>query len=73
MKAPILKHPGQPESLKLAGHPKPILQPDEVLVKVAAVGLNPVDYKFYVKWSRTQIIFLTIQIKAGGALSHTFA
>ena len=60
MKAPILERLGQPESLKFADHPKPILQPDEVLVKVAAVRLNPVDYKFYVKWSRTQIISLTI-------------
>lgn len=45
MKALILENPGQPESLKLAEHPTPPPQPNEVLVKVAAVGLNPVDYK----------------------------
>lgn len=45
MKALILERLGPPESLKLADHPTPAPQPYEVLVKVAAVGLNPVDYK----------------------------
>ena len=45
MKALILEAPGQPETLKLADHPTPVPRSGEVRVKVAAVGLNPVDYK----------------------------
>ena len=45
MKALILEKPGEPEGLKLTARPRPLPKPNEVLVKVAAVGLNPVDYK----------------------------
>ncbi|MCG8617901.1 MAG: zinc-binding dehydrogenase [Desulfobacterales bacterium] len=45
MKALILETTGAPGTLKLAEHPEPIPSPDDVLVNVAAVGLNPVDYK----------------------------
>jgi NADPH:quinone reductase-like Zn-dependent oxidoreductase len=43
MKALILKKYGGPDQLVFADVPKPALKPDEILVQVHAVGLNPVD------------------------------
>ena len=45
MKALVLKKPGAPDTLILQEHSLPSPGPDEVRVKVMAVGLNPVDYK----------------------------
>ena len=45
MKALILEKPGPPDTLKIAEQPLPLPGPDQVRVKVMAVGLNPVDYK----------------------------
>lgn len=45
MRAFVLDRPGSPESLRLAEMPVPEPQRGEVRVKVAAVALNPVDYK----------------------------
>ena len=45
MKALILEKPGSPDHLKIADQPVPEPAPDEIRVKVMAVGLNPVDYK----------------------------
>jgi NADPH:quinone reductase-like Zn-dependent oxidoreductase len=45
MKALVLEKPGSPGSLKIAERPLPDPAPDQVRVKVMAVGLNPVDYK----------------------------
>lgn len=43
MKAFLLKQPGGAEQLQLAVVPKPVLQFGEVLVKVHAISINPVD------------------------------
>jgi len=45
MKAIILKEPGGAESLEMVDLPKPGLQKGEVLVRVKAIGINPVDIK----------------------------
>lgn len=45
MKAFVLDRPGDTETLRLADLPLPRPGKGEVLVKMAAVGLNPVDYK----------------------------
>ncbi|MGZ5192017.1 MAG: NADP-dependent oxidoreductase [Flavisolibacter sp.] len=45
MKAFILKEAGSAENLQLVDLPKPILQSDEVLIKVKAISINPVDIK----------------------------
>jgi len=44
MKALIFKRYGQPAQIQFADIPRPTLKPDEILVRVRAVGLNPVDY-----------------------------
>jgi NADPH:quinone reductase-like Zn-dependent oxidoreductase len=43
MKAIVLKEVGAPENLILADIPVPAIADDEVLVKVKAIGINPVD------------------------------
>ncbi|WP_179415161.1 NAD(P)H-quinone oxidoreductase [Mucilaginibacter sp. E4BP6] len=43
MKAIVITQPGAPEVLHLAERPKPIFTADEVLVKVAAAGINRPD------------------------------
>ncbi len=45
MKAIILKEAGSVENLQFAEIEKPTLQSDEVLLKVASIGINPVDVK----------------------------
>jgi NADPH:quinone reductase-like Zn-dependent oxidoreductase len=45
MKAMTLQQYGQPEDLKLVDHPEPKVAPGEVLVRVKAAGVNPVDWK----------------------------
>lgn len=45
MKALVLERPGKPDSLRQVDVPQPDPGPEEVRVKVHAVGLNPVDYK----------------------------
>ncbi len=45
LKALILEKPGSPDSLKITDQPLPEPAPDEIRVKVVAVGLNPVDYQ----------------------------
>jgi NADPH:quinone reductase len=45
MKALVLDSPGKPDGLYTTDIPTPSPGPDEVLVKVHAVGLNPADYK----------------------------
>ncbi|MGW9595896.1 NADP-dependent oxidoreductase [Streptomyces chartreusis] len=45
MKAITLQHYGQPEDLKLVEHPDPKVAPGEVLIRVQAAGVNPVDWK----------------------------
>lgn len=45
MKALVLERAGSPETLKINDLPQPVPGPGEVLVKVMAAGLDPVDYK----------------------------
>src|SRR5213594_2928144 len=44
MKALIFKRYGGPEHITFTEIPKPALKPDEILVRVHAAGLNPIDY-----------------------------
>src|SRR3954471_11240611 len=43
MKAIVVQQPGGPETLKLADAPRPQPKEDEVLMRVAAAAVNPVD------------------------------
>ncbi|HEY6344349.1 MAG TPA: NADP-dependent oxidoreductase [Bryobacteraceae bacterium] len=43
MKASVIHEYGGPEVLRYEDYPDPVLNPGEVLVRVAAAGLNPVD------------------------------
>ena len=45
MKAYVVNEPGGPEKLKLTKLPRPTVKENEVLVKVRAVSINPVDTK----------------------------
>jgi NADPH:quinone reductase-like Zn-dependent oxidoreductase len=45
MKAIVVHEYGGPDVLKYEEYPDPIAGPGEVLVRVAAAGVNPVDYK----------------------------
>ena len=45
MKALVFEHHGGPEQVTFAEVPRPAPKPDEILVQVHAVGLNPVDNK----------------------------
>jgi NADPH2:quinone reductase len=43
VRAVVVQQPGGPEALELMDVPEPVAGPDEVLVDVEAVGVNPVD------------------------------
>ncbi len=43
MRAVVVQQPGGPEALQLMDVPEPVAGPEEVLVEVEAVGVNPVD------------------------------
>jgi NADPH:quinone reductase-like Zn-dependent oxidoreductase len=45
MKAIVVHQYGGPEVLKFEDYPDPVAGPDEVLVRVAAASVNPIDYK----------------------------
>jgi len=45
MKAIVVHQYGGPEVLKFEEYPDPVAGPGEVLVKVAAASVNPIDYK----------------------------
>src|ERR1700735_4650001 len=45
MKAVVVHQYGGPEVLKFEEYPDPVPGPGEVLVRVAATSVNPVDYK----------------------------
>jgi NADPH:quinone reductase-like Zn-dependent oxidoreductase len=45
MEVIILENPGGVENLKLADMPTPVAKSDEVLIKVKAISINPVDIK----------------------------
>lgn len=44
MKALILKRYGKSNNIEFADIPRPKIKPDEILVQIHAVGLNPIDY-----------------------------
>src|ERR1700730_9170357 len=46
MRAYVLEHYGGPEGSRLMDVPAPALGPCDILVKVRAAGLNPLDFKF---------------------------
>jgi NADPH2:quinone reductase len=43
VRAVVVEQPGGPEALRLVDVPEPVAGPDDVLVEVEAVGVNPVD------------------------------
>ncbi len=43
MKAAFIRQPGPPEVIEFGDLPKPVAQPNQVLVKVGAVAVNPID------------------------------
>src|SRR5437762_7445557 len=45
MKALVFKHYGGPDQVAFADVPRPVPNPDEIVVQVHAAGLNPVDNK----------------------------
>src|SRR4051794_34038556 len=45
MKAIVVRQYGGPEVLKFEDYPDPVAGPGEVLVRVAATSVNPIDYK----------------------------
>jgi NADPH:quinone reductase-like Zn-dependent oxidoreductase len=45
MKAIVVHQYGGPEVLKFEDYPDPVVRPGEVLVRVAATSVNPIDYK----------------------------
>jgi NADPH:quinone reductase-like Zn-dependent oxidoreductase len=45
MKAIVVRQYGGPEVLKFEEYPEPVAGPGEVLVRVAATSVNPIDYK----------------------------
>jgi NADPH:quinone reductase-like Zn-dependent oxidoreductase len=45
MKAIVVHEYGGPEVLKFEDYPDPVADPGEVLVRVAATSVNPIDYK----------------------------
>ena len=78
MQAWILQQPNGLQALSLSTATKPIPAADEICVKVAAVGLNPIDYKLtewgYATWNYPQIIGLDVagSIESVGANVHQF-
>ena len=45
MKAIVIHNYGGPEELKYEDAPEPQINPDDVLIKVFATSVNPVDWK----------------------------
>lgn len=45
MKAAIINQFGGPEVFKIQDIEKPIIKPDQILIKVKAVSINPIDWK----------------------------
>jgi len=52
MKAAIINEYGPPEVLEISDIPKPEIEPGEVLVKVMAAAINPVDWKQRQGWHK---------------------
>ena len=52
MKAAIINQYGPPEVLEISDIPKPVIESHEVLVKVMAAAINPVDWKQRQGWHK---------------------
>lgn len=72
MKALILKKYGGPDQIVFADIPEPALKPDEILVRVHAVGLNPIDNAIP-KGSFKPIIQLQLPATLGSDLAGVVA
>ena len=78
MQAWMLQQPDGLQALSLTTTNKPIPAADEICVKVAVVGLNPIDYKLthwgYATWNYPQIIGLDVtgSIESVGENVHHF-
>ncbi|QUJ66515.1 zinc-binding dehydrogenase [Photobacterium sp. GJ3] len=78
MKAWTLTEPDGLNSLQLTRRSRPKPAPDEVLIQVAAAGLNPIDYKLaswgYATWDYPQIVGMDIAgtVEAVGAQVHQY-
>jgi NADPH:quinone reductase-like Zn-dependent oxidoreductase len=68
MKTLILKKYGDPDQIVFADIPEPVLKPDEILVRVHAVGLNPIDNAI-AKGSFKPIIRLQLPATMGSDLA----
>jgi NADPH:quinone reductase-like Zn-dependent oxidoreductase len=68
MKALILRKYGNPADIAFADLPKPALKPDEILVRVHAVGLNPIDTAIP-KGSFKPILRLELPVPLGSDLA----
>ena len=72
MKPLILKKYGGPDQIVFADIPEPALKPDEILVRVHAVGLNPIDNAIP-KGSFKPIIQLQLPATLGSDLAGVVA
>lgn len=68
MKAFILKKYGKSDQFEFAVIPRPAIKPDEILVQVHAVGLNPIDYMI-AKGDFKPIIKLRLPVVMGSDLA----
>ena len=77
MKAVVLRQYGGPEVLKFEEYPDPVPGPGEVLVRVAATSVNPIDYKrragltsvkvvpVFSKFDRKTLLFMAEAVRDG--------
>lgn len=70
MKALLLKRYGKSNQLAFADIPRPTIQPDELLVQVHAVGLNPID-TMIPKGSFKPILKFQLPVMMGSDLAGT--
>lgn len=68
MKALILKRYGKTDQLEFKDIPRPTIKPNEILVQIYAVGLNPIDYMIP-KGNFKPIIKLELPVVMGSDLA----
>jgi NADPH:quinone reductase-like Zn-dependent oxidoreductase len=72
MKALLLKRYGKTNQLAFADIPRPTIKPNEILVQIHAVGLNPIDYMIP-KGDFKPIIKLQLPVVMGSDLAGVVA